>query len=234
MEYEYPWQIFVEWPTKYSNPHCGGSVISQQHVLTAAHCVPGWKKRKQVLLYDFIMEHPWYMRVSLGDHNWKDKKFKFVTLSNIVVHPEEWDVAIFTLSKKINFSNKISPICLPAMDDDHAGRLAIITGWGFTKDNFIPNVHPQPPQPPELHVANVTIMSDGECAEQLRQLEDYLRSQEMCSIEFGSTCNGDSGGPMFLEEFNRYCIKSNIILQLVQNITFAFYLTLFPVSLHKV
>ena len=148
------------------------------------------------------MEHPWYMRVSLGDHNWRDKKFKFVTLSNIVVHPEEWDVAIFTLSKKINFSNKISPICLPATDDDHAGRLAVITGWGFTKDNFIPNVHPQPPQPPELHVANVTIMSDGECAEQLRQLEDYLRSQEMCSIEFGSTCNGDSGGPLVCPDGN--------------------------------
>ena len=113
----------------------------------------------------------------------------------------------------------ISPICLPAMDDDHAGRLAVITGWGFTKDNFIPNVHPQPPQPPELHVANVTIMADGECAEQLRQLEDYLRRQEMCSIKFGSTCNGDSGGPMFLEEFNRYCIKFNIIIQLVQSST---------------
>ena len=63
----------------------------------------------------FFLRHPQFLRVSVGDHNWKDEEFKFVTLSKILIHPNHspddylYDVAILTLSERIELSNKVSP-----------------------------------------------------------------------------------------------------------------------------
>ena len=80
-----------------------------------------------------MLQTPRVIRVSLGDHSWMDKKYKFVTVSKIVVHPDfvitpdymGWDYAILTLTKPVQFSHKIQPICLPESDlhiaDDQIG-----------------------------------------------------------------------------------------------------------------
>ena len=92
-ENTYPWQVFIEHPSKPSTgPSCGGSLITNQHVITAKHCVDEklfdpWDADAQKL-HEFLQKYPWYFRVSLGDHHWKDNKFKFVTVSKITLHQE--------------------------------------------------------------------------------------------------------------------------------------------------
>ena len=192
-------------------------------MLTAAHCITGnpiastrhWDKR----LKKFLLKYPWYIRVSIGDHHLKDDKFKYVTVSSITLHPELYDVAIFTLSQRIlQFNKKISPICLPDNDGskDYSSETGQVTGWGVSVNNY---KEPKPYENPasldyfeetaslvnELQVANVTIISDERCDEIAHEhstKEKFLErfDEEMCTQEQGSTCQGDSGGPLFLRE----------------------------------
>ena len=187
-------------------------------MLTAAHCITGspitswrhWDKR----LKNFLLKYPWYIRVSIGDHHLKDDKFKYVTVSKIILHPELHDVAIFTLSQRIlQFNKKISPICLPDNDGskDYSSETGQVTGWGVNVNNYR---EPKPYESPasldyfeetaslvnELQVANVTIISDGTCDELARGQGKERFEEEICTLEQGSTCQGDSGGPLFLRE----------------------------------
>ena len=275
-ENTYPWQVFIEHPSKPSTgPSCGGSLITNQHVITARHCVDetlfdtrnvGEQELRELL--KFLQKYPWYFRVSLGDHHWRDNKFKFVTVSKITLHEEldnepcggghdygdhseypgfdyefegyeqyehefeenhsdylEYDVAILTLSQKIKLNDKISPICLPANNrkTSYARRNGQVSGWGIDKDNYNSITDGAPGQPHELLVANVNILSDEACKKVAKEHShascppydkcghndgdltcEYLQPEEMCSMEHGSTCNGDSGGPLFLKEMHSY------------------------------
>ena len=81
------------------------------------------------------------LRVSLGNHDWKDEDVKLVTVSKITTHYlgiVDFDVAILTLSQKVQFNERISPICLPAegegaMMKDYSGRTGIEVSVKFRK-----------------------------------------------------------------------------------------------------
>ena len=47
------------------------------------------------------------------------------------------DIAVITLDRPVQFSNKISPICLPAnpSKDQFETKTAVVAGWGSTKHN---------------------------------------------------------------------------------------------------
>ena len=164
---------------------------------------------------NFFLKYPQYLRVSVGDHNWKDEEFKFVTLSKILIHPNYspddylYDVAILTLSERIEFSNKVSAICLPSGVGDYAGELGTVTGWGqvdvpFDEDNHHLD-HTGTYLPHELQVANSSIISNEECQERPMFANwRNISESEICSMTPGSTCQGDSGGPIFIMESERF------------------------------
>ena len=88
--------------------------------------------------------HGWFLRafvrVSLGNHDWKDEDVKLVTVSKITTHYlgiVDFDVAILTLSQKVQFNERISPICLPAEGEgamkDYSGRIGIVVSAKFRK-----------------------------------------------------------------------------------------------------
>ena len=89
----------------------------------------------------YNVQTPRAIRVSLGDHSWTDRQFKFVTVSRIVLHPDfvmtdtymGWDYAVLTLTRPVHLSHKVQPICLPASrgTGDYSGQLGTITGWGI-------------------------------------------------------------------------------------------------------
>ena len=121
---EYPWQVGLLAGNK-RHPFCGGSIITNQHILTAAHCL---KKRT-------VSD----ISVLLGEHDTTDSDPLIVPVIQISNHPNfdriklNYDFAILTLERKITFSSTKSPVCLPSdTTKTFVEKKAKVTGWGLT------------------------------------------------------------------------------------------------------
>ena len=106
-------------------PWCGGTLISTTHVLTAAHCT----------VHEGENLPASWIRVLLGEHNIADREFNRVDIAEIINHPKfnprtlDNDFSILRLANPVNFTNKVSPACLPAdLSATYAGVLATVTG----------------------------------------------------------------------------------------------------------
>jgi len=177
---------------------CGGSIISNKHILTAAHCVFDIETPSVKLTISDIL-------VVLGEHDVTDSLRVVMELSNITEHPkyktnvqDYYDIAILTLKTPITFSETSSPICLPAStSENYEGRRATVTGWGYTWPGDYAS------QPDTLQKVDVPVLSnsDRKCAWS-GPVYDWL----LCAggEPKKDSCNTDSGGPLFLQENSRY------------------------------
>merc|ERR1712121_35019 len=183
---EYPWQVGLV-SSRGRRPFCGGSLISNQHVLTAAHCTAGGSTAS--------------IRVLLGEHDTSDSVAKIVTISAITNHPNynsrtfNNDFSILTLSSPVTFSNIVAPVCLPAdMSELYVGRVATVTGWGTLSSGGS--------QPNTLQEVNVNVRSNTQC--QGNYGANSITSAMVCAADTGrDSCQGDSGGPMVTAENGR-------------------------------
>ncbi|XP_064102992.1 trypsin-like isoform X2 [Macrobrachium nipponense] len=177
--HEYPWQVgLVSSSSSNNKPFCGGSIISTEWILTAAHCVQA--------------ESFASMRVVIGEHNWNDTTETTIAqrraIVQIMVHPDfdsttlNSDLALVKLASPINFpiDNIIAPVCLPSTNNLYSNVKATITGWGLSQG--------------VLREFNVTTMTNSECS----TLTNGINANEICiRPETGKDpCQGNSGGPM--------------------------------------
>ena len=111
---------------------CGGSIISNLHILTAAHCTAD----------DRNIPHPESsLAVFFGDTY---LNFDYRAISINTPHPKyerngndyAYDVSILTMDSPISFSGTKVPVCLPSYDWKlFEGELATVTGRGKTEWN---------------------------------------------------------------------------------------------------
>merc|ERR1719304_90985 len=117
---EYPWQVALV-SSSGSRPFCGGTLISNQHVLTAAHCTAGSSASG--------------ISVLLGEHRIDDSSFNRVPLSKITDHPNynngnlDNDFSILTLATPVEFSNTVAPACLPTSGANVYARVTAQMNW---------------------------------------------------------------------------------------------------------
>ncbi|KAK4337406.1 hypothetical protein RND71_043353 [Anisodus tanguticus] len=131
---EFPWQAAI---LKRLGPQdslfvCGGTLISDTWIATAAHCI---KKNTALDL-----------KVRLGewDVHRDDEFYPYVekNVAQVLKHPQfyagtlENDIALLRLESPIKLSENphISPACLPGYGENFAGRKCWVAGWG--KDAF--------------------------------------------------------------------------------------------------
>jgi len=201
---EYPWQVGI-YNKDDDYPKCGGSVISDQWVLSAAHCT----------VKDEVKD----LKVLLGDHNTatdSEPTTVEMEIAEIFEHPsynviadKKYDFSLLKLDSKIDFSSNshIRPICLPSLrsstSKDYDNYIATVTGWGLLKDTDYPD---------KLQEVNVKVISNRECSTKYRPLQStifprkYQITDEMICAEAEDgnggkdSCEGDSGGPLVTKE----------------------------------
>ncbi|XP_065208237.1 trypsin-like isoform X2 [Planococcus citri] len=109
--------------------YCGATVITKQHLLTAAHCVTKYTAET--------------IEASLGERNREltyDVNKKTVRIREIIRHPgfnlssSDNDIAILKLNGRISFNtSQIQPACLPNSENrDYTGYFGTISGWDLT------------------------------------------------------------------------------------------------------
>ena len=195
---EYPWQVALYNTPQLSYPACGGSLISDLWILSAAHCigdtVPGdWTARlgEHDLSTTEESDHVDAVIILIMQHPQYDPDY------NGFLHTPNFDFALFKMGKAINFlaHPNIRPICLPNFDErSYENSVATVTGWGATD-------YDDKEYPSSLMEVNVTVLSNDACKKVFGYSKDQISEQMLCANVDGGgkdACSGDSGNNTFI------------------------------------
>ncbi|XP_055610867.1 collagenase-like [Uranotaenia lowii] len=181
---QFPYQAQLKIQLPQGRALCGGSLISNQWVLTAGHCV----------------EQASSFEVTLGavDLDGTDDGRVVVTATEFIRH-EKYnplfatnDVAVIKLPQPVDFSEQIKPIALPSGKDSYNEFEAVVSGWGLQKNGGT--------VAPKLQYATLKVISNSQCSKTYNPL--VIKKTTICAQGGNkeSPCNGDSGGPLVLEK----------------------------------
>ncbi|XP_018011241.1 serine protease filzig [Hyalella azteca] len=187
----WPWQVLVRGTTLFglfTKQTCGGVLLNERYVITAAHCQPRLLGSLSVVLGEWDL---------LGDLEPLSSVKRNV--KRVVVHPHFvfWrpgnDVALLELDRPVKFALHILPICLPDTDEDFAGQVGSVTGWGATSFGGS--------YARKLNEVRLPILRNDECQSWYRQVWPFKKiAPEYICAGFKSggkdACAGDSGGPL--------------------------------------
>ncbi|KAK8400271.1 hypothetical protein O3P69_003165 [Scylla paramamosain] len=199
---KYPWMVGMAYfgATSYS---CGASIITNFHVLTAAHCLFEIETKIPIPASSIM--------VGIADHKQYSTDDDVVGVTGLVAiqnytvfssydpYGKDFDIAILTLKEPLNFTfHQVGPICLPKNNNNtYAGVLATAVGWGDTIENGT--------QPDVLMEVQVPIIDQASCASNVNGLTDNM----ICAgLDEGGkdSCSGDSGGPLSVVEDGRHVL----------------------------
>ncbi|MCA9867615.1 MAG: trypsin-like serine protease [Anaerolineae bacterium] len=192
---EWPWQVALV--SKGIDPgngqFCGGALIDERWVLTAAHCV------------DTATTNSLDIVAGIHDLVTVDAGAVRVALSQIIVHPgwndstKDNDIALLKLAQPIAERARSAtalPIAYSKLPPASVGALvgvdATVTGWGnrsSSGQDF----------PARLHEVVVPIISNVDCHNAYGNLTDNMLCAGLAQGGKDS-CQGDSGGPLVVAD----------------------------------
>jgi trypsin len=191
---DFPWQVYYI----SGNTRCGGTIINENWILTAAHCAT-------ISTGNVVPISQ--MSIKAGANNpTSSLDGKRYYVSNVIVHEGynsqtlENDIALLKLTEPINFTNAV-PIKLISSDDSISGAtdpgvLSWLTGWGLTNVN--PNTYPTRLQKVQLPI--ISTVQAGTVWPNIPKsdiMAGYLNGNK-------DACMGDSGGPLVVPVLGEY------------------------------
>ncbi|CAH2054371.1 unnamed protein product, partial [Iphiclides podalirius] len=181
---DWPWMASIT-PEGFEQ-YCGGVLITDRHVLTAAHCTRRWKANE---LFVRLGEYDLKRTNDSRTYNFRVveiKQHEGFDMSNYM-----HDIAILKLHRPAVFNTYVWPICLPPANLDLVDEMAIVIGWG-TK--FYGGPHSN-----VLMEVSVPIWEHKKCTESFTAA---VFEENICAggPEGGKdSCQGDSGGPLMYQ-----------------------------------
>ncbi len=183
---DYPWQVaLIEQSGGWEWGFCGGSIIDDNWILTAAHC-----------LEDININN---LYVRSGSGNSYAEEGVIYGVEEIIVHPNynantmNNDIALIKLSDSIVFDSNSQAINIMCdyqvnLGAQNPGTEATITGWGETETNNYNGI---------LQVAEVLITNSSNYGWGQIDPDMIMAGYSNGGID---TCQGDSGGPMIVRD----------------------------------
>ncbi|XP_058538223.1 ovochymase-1, partial [Neofelis nebulosa] len=199
-----PWQVSLKLG---EHRFCAGSLIQDDLVVTAAHCVVGLNEKQIKSL------------TVTGGHNLflEGKQEQKIPVSKMIIHPEynrlgymSSDIALLYLKHKVKFGTAVQPICLPHKDDKfEAGLLCMTSGWcKISETSEYSDV---------LQEVELPIMDDTTCNSVLTGMNFPLLGRTMMCASFPDgekeACQGDSGSPFVCRRGNGIWVLAGITSQ---------------------
>ncbi|KAJ0174988.1 hypothetical protein K1T71_009129 [Dendrolimus kikuchii] len=175
--------------------NCGGSLISHNFVVTAAHCTSA--SAADTSLADTVPKIVRFMAKNVAGPVAND-----VSISEIIVHPnykspkKYYDIALIKLEKYVVFNNLAQPACLWTKPDLKELGSATVTGWGVLRPNSLAFSA-------ELQAAELDVLEDSVCNNLLTKYCNRnwcgFSDHQFCAGKLTGgvdACQGDSGGPL--------------------------------------
>ncbi|MCJ8736040.1 hypothetical protein PDJAM_G00254240 [Pangasius djambal] len=179
--HSWPWQVSLQDSTGFH--FCGGSLVNQYWVVTAAHC----NVRTSHLV--ILGEHD---RSSNSENIQVIKIEKSIRHQSYNSYTTNYDVAVIKLASPAELNSRVSPVCLAETSDNFQGGLkCVTTGWGLTRYNAATT-------PPLLQQAALPLLTKADCQ---RYWGNKITDLMICAGASGvSSCMGDSGGPLVCQK----------------------------------
>ncbi|CAG9822914.1 unnamed protein product [Phaedon cochleariae] len=177
---DFPWQISLQ----HRQSHfCGGFLISEKWVVTAAHCIINGHSDTENL------------QINVGSSKWA-RGGKLHSVKRYITHPQfvsstaDYDIALLELAPPATLNESVKPARLP-----EAGQVVpddaqlTVTGWGATDNGYYI----------EYDLRQVTIPTVNRDVCQKAIVNDTITNNMFCAGLLGvggkDSCQGDSGGP---------------------------------------
>uniref|UniRef100_T1J4F7 limulus clotting factor C n=1 Tax=Strigamia maritima TaxID=126957 RepID=T1J4F7_STRMM len=192
---QWPWAVAIrqiaanEWAFK-----CGGSLITERIVLTAAHCVTLRGLKTPILKDSFKV----YVGKYFLDDTKDDSEVQVQQPRKIFVHPDynpaslDSDIGLIEVVTSFRLTVRVQPICLPSPVDmrSRTKNVATVIGWGYTENKQTSSV---------LNNLEVPLVSTEKCRSEYAKKGIRVTENMICAgyDEGGrDACSGDSGGAL--------------------------------------
>ncbi len=186
---QYPWQISMQTNTGF--PFCGGSIVAENWILTAQHCVAGKTPSAIKVVAGFTKQS-------------NSAQGQLRNVVEILVHPDYVtaskgkDVALLRLESPLDLSTAAArPIGIVTQADialTAPDVVAVVTGWGtLSSGGSTPDI---------LQAVSVPLVSnvDAQAAYTSETITDDQMAAGVMGIGGKDACQGDSGGPLVVPD----------------------------------
>lgn len=194
-----PWMVALvdrDVSNAYDGQFCGGSLISSEWVLTAAHCVEDTTAQE--------------VDAVIGRFQLSSSDGERIQVDQIIVHPQydaeltENDIALLHLSRTATAGTPIDIIDDAREQYDDPGLVAHVTGWGVIPENG-------DDFPDKLHGVDIPIATQTTCS---NAYDETIPGMMLCAGQpqgGADSCQGDSGGPLVVQDGNGGWLQAGIV-----------------------
>jgi len=191
---EFPYHISLQYLSQHL---CGATVLNQNWVITAAHCIIAPESSYSIV----AGEHNLY---SNDNTEQRRKVSKFIIHENYYDSPTQTlnDIALVRLELPLELNDVVQAIPLAGQGQKDVSGNAWVTGWGYTYENgYLSNI---------LRKVQMPVLSKSECDWAFAGSGLVIEDHMVCAgVPQGGkdSCQGDSGGPMVCSNngFNYLC-----------------------------